>query len=168
MPNAAANFACVPNSATASSFVMPSLLARQWVCVKRRANMGRMTTSPRLGPIQCMDTIGSRVTLLREKRGLNQTQLAKAAGIAQGSLSLIEKNLTKMPAGDTLAALCKVLRTTPDFLIAGAGDPDSIDAAIQEHELVFLWRDLPEDARRLVLENAHSVRRAFAPIKTRS
>ena len=88
------------------------------------------------------------------------------AGITQGSLSLIENNQTDMPAGDTVAGLCRALRTTPEFLIAGAGDPDSIENAILEHELVYLWRELPEEARRLVLENAHSVKRAFTPAKT--
>jgi transcriptional regulator with XRE-family HTH domain len=85
-------------------------------------------------------------------------------GISQGSLSLIEKNKTEVPAGSTLAGLCRVLKTTPDFLVAGSGDPDSIASAIQEHELVFIWRDLPEEARKLILENANSVKRAFAVV----
>lgn len=115
-----------------------------------------------------MSTIGQRVRQLRKLRGFSQVELAQLVGISQGSLSLIEKNKTEVPAGDTVAGLCKALRTTPDFLIAGAGDPDSIESAIQEHELVFLWRDLPEEARKLVLENAHSVRRAFDSTKTKS
>lgn len=112
-----------------------------------------------------MNTIGGRVRLLRKKRGLSQVELAALVGIAQGSLSLIEKNKTEVPAGSTVAGLCRALRTTPDFLIAGAGSEDagSIESAIQEHELVFLWRDLPEEARRLVLDNAQAVKRAFSP-----
>lgn len=98
---------------------------------------------------------------MRKKRGYNQVELARLAGITQGSLSLIERNETAIPAGDTVAGLCKALLTTPDFLIAGGGDPDSIASAMQEHELVFLWRSLSEDARGLVLENAHAVKRAF-------
>lgn len=113
-----------------------------------------------------MSTIGERVRFLRKKRGYSQVELAALVGISQGSLSLIERNETEVPAGSTVAGLCRALRTTPDFLIAGAGDPDSIDSAIQEHELVFLWRDLPEEARKLILENAHAVRRAFGPVKT--
>jgi transcriptional regulator with XRE-family HTH domain len=109
-----------------------------------------------------MITIGSRVRLLRKARGYSQVQLATLVGITQGSLSLIETNKTEVPAGETLAALCRVLKTTPEFLIAGQGDMDSIEWAIQEHELVHLWRDMPADARRLVLENAQAVSRAFA------
>ncbi len=110
-----------------------------------------------------MGTIGSRVRALRKKRGYTQVELAKLAGISQGSLSLIETDHTAIPAGETLAGLCRVLRTTPDFLIAGAGDPDSIDAAMQEHELVFLWRSLPPSGRQMVLDAAQSAKRAFAP-----
>ena len=113
-----------------------------------------------------MGTIGSRVRLLRKKHGYSQVELAGLAGITQGSLSLIERNETAIPAGDTVAGLCKALKTTPDFLIAGGGDPDSIESAMQEHELVFLWRSMGDDARRLVLENAHSVRRAFKSEKS--
>jgi transcriptional regulator with XRE-family HTH domain len=109
-----------------------------------------------------MATIGERVRLLRKARGYSQVELAALAGITQGSLSLIETNKTEVPAGETLANLCRALKTTPDFLIAGAGDPGSIESAIQEHELVHLWRELPQDARRLVLENAQAVSRAFS------
>lgn len=116
--------------------------------------------------MQVMTTIGQRVRLLRKKRGYSQVELAALAGITQGSLSLIETDKTEVPAGATLAGLCRALQTTPDFLIAGGGDPDSIESAMQEHELVFLWRDLPDDARRLVLENAQAVQRAFKPEKT--
>lgn len=109
-----------------------------------------------------MSTIGERVKLLRKRHNLSQVQLAEAIGIGQGALSMIETNRTEVPAGSTLTALCRVLCTTPDFLIAGAGDPDSIESAMQEHELVYLWRELPEGARKLILENAQSVKRAFA------
>ncbi len=108
-----------------------------------------------------MTSIGSRVRALRKKRGLKQAALAAMAGIAQGSLSLIETDATEAPSGQTLAGLCRALQTTPDFIIAGAGDPDSIDAAMQEHELVFLWRSLPAEARQMVLDAAHSAKRAF-------
>jgi transcriptional regulator with XRE-family HTH domain len=111
-----------------------------------------------------MSTIGERVRALRKKRGYSQVELAALAGITQGSLSLIERNETAVPAGGTLAGLCRALQTTPDFLIAGGGgDPESIESAMQEHELVYLWRSLPPAARRLVLDNANAVRQAFPP-----
>lgn len=51
---------------------------------------------------------------------------------------MIENDKTDVPAGATLAGLCRVLRTTPEFLMAGQGDPESIQSAIDESELVNL------------------------------
>lgn len=94
-------------------------------------------------------TLGQRVRYLRKHRGLTQQDLADRLGISQPTVSLIETDETTMPSGSTLAALCKALRTTPDFLVAGAGDPDSIQSAIDEHELVHVWRALPEAGRQI-------------------
>ena len=111
-------------------------------------------------------TMGSRIRDLRKRRRLTQVQLASLAGITQGTLSLIENNESKDVAGATLAGLCRALKTTPEFIVAGAGDPDSIEQAIAEHELVFLWRDLPAEGRRMVIDSALSATRAFGKSKT--
>lgn len=87
-------------------------------------------------------------------------------GITQGSLSLIENDKTDVPAGATLAGLCRALRTTPEFIMAGQGDPDSIQAAIDESELVNLWRQLPPDGRRMVLDAAQSASRVLIKPKS--
>jgi transcriptional regulator with XRE-family HTH domain len=133
------------------------MFQRQWVSQFLQRGMTWVTVSN-----QAMTTIGSRVRALRKRRGYTQAGLAQLVGITQGSLSLIETNQTEMPAGETLGGLCRALRTTPDFLIAGIGDSGSIDAAIMEHELVFLWRDLPAPGRQMVLDAAHSAKRALA------
>jgi len=162
MPSFSASKACVPPAqAIASSFVMHELLAGQCPDVNKRANAEIDTQGEWWRTPSDMSTIGSRVRALRLKRGLKQAALAAMAGITQGSLSLIENDHTAIPAGETLAGLCKALKTTQDFLIAGAGDPDSIEAAMDEHELVFLWRSLPPAGRRIVLDAAKSARSAL-------
>jgi transcriptional regulator with XRE-family HTH domain len=103
---------------------------------------------------------------LRQRRGLKQAALAAMVGITQGSLSLIENDKTEVPAGATLGGLCRALRTTPDFLLAGQGDPDSIQAAIDESELVNLWRSLPPDGRQMVLDAAQSASRVLSKPKS--
>lgn len=151
----------------ASSLVMNRILACRYPIVKRSANtcVRHLDEGRRL--INAMTTIGKRVRYLRKLRGYSHVELSALVGITQGSLSLIERDETEVPAGSTVAGLCRILKTTPDFLIAGAGDPDSIASAVQEHELVYLWRDLPEEARRLVLDNAHAVKRAFGITETK-
>lgn len=110
-----------------------------------------------------MTTIGSRVRFLRKLRGYNQVELAALVGISQGSLSLIEKDKTEMPSGATLAGLCRHLRTTPEYILSGVEDPASVNNGAAEHELLHLWRALPEDGRKLVIENAIAVHRVFKP-----
>ena len=112
-----------------------------------------------------MTTIGSRVRHLRKLRGYNQEALAALVGISQGSLSLIERDNTEMPSGATLAGLCKHLRTTPEYLLSGVEDPSSIENSAAEHELLHLWRAMPEDGRQLVMQNAIAVHRVFKPPK---
>lgn len=59
----------------------------------------------------------------------------------------------------------RAVRTTPDFLLAGQGDPDSIQSAIDESELVHLWRSLPPEGRRMVLDAAQSASRVLVKAK---
>lgn len=135
------------------------------MCFRTRLYEGqaKFTSMSKLTIPETVMTIGGRVRWLRKHRGHKQAALAALVGITQGTLSLIETDKTAIPAGDTVAALCRALRTTPDFLIAGGGDPESIQSAIDEHELVFLWRGLPEAGRQMVIDTAKSAQRALAP-----
>lgn len=55
--------------------------------------------------------IGDKIKYLRQRKSLSQYALAKKAGIAQSTLSYIEKN-AKQPRFDTLQALCAALDVT--------------------------------------------------------
>ncbi len=52
--------------------------------------------------------IGSKIRKLREARQITQSMLAQKAGIAQSTLSYIEKG-KKMPQFDTLSSICRGL-----------------------------------------------------------
>jgi transcriptional regulator with XRE-family HTH domain len=65
--------------------------------------------------------IGNEIQSLRLKAGLNQTQLAKLAGVQQGHLSQIENGHRK----PTLATLRK-LRTALDL------DPEAFHALLEK------------------------------------
>lgn len=75
----------------------------------------------RLGTIRCMETMGERVLHLREQKELSQAGLADAIGVTQAAISQIESGTTKTLKGDVVAGMCRVLVTTPDFLLYGAG-----------------------------------------------
>ncbi len=55
--------------------------------------------------------IGSKIRKKRQELGISQSELAVRAGIAQSTLSYIEKN-KKRPQFDTMSAICRVLGIT--------------------------------------------------------
>jgi transcriptional regulator with XRE-family HTH domain len=90
-----------------------------------------------------MPSIGERVKVLREARGMNQADLSKQIGIKQPSLWAIENNKTKSVKGKTLAALCDVLHTTPDFLLGDVSDEESVELSMKTSEVIYTLSRLP-------------------------
>lgn len=58
---------------------------------------------------------------MREKRNLNQRELAERSGVPQPIISQIEIGLVKAPRIDTLVKLAKGLKCTVDDLIEEDG-----------------------------------------------
>lgn len=59
---------------------------------------------------------------MREKRNLNQRELAERSGVPQPIISQIEIGLVKAPRIDTLVKLAKGLKCTVDDLIEEEGE----------------------------------------------
>lgn len=70
-----------------------------------------------------MNTIGSRITNLRTRKGMTQKKLAKFANITEASLSRYENGLRE-PKISTLIKLSNVLECTVDYLV-GKTDIDN-------------------------------------------
>lgn len=70
-------------------------------------------------------TIGNNIQRARVKKGLNQKQLCKLAGITEASLSRYENDLRE-PKIDTLKKLSKALEVSINYLI------DESDAEVVE------------------------------------
>jgi transcriptional regulator with XRE-family HTH domain len=109
-----------------------------------------------------METIGSRIKGLRKSKHLTQGELAKRIGIKQPSLSLIESGGTVTIAGTTLAALCSELTTTPSFIMLGVEDGDAHETAMQEAELIAIFRALPRQAQDALIHSARTVKEALS------
>jgi len=94
-----------------------------------------------------MKTIAERLVHAREAAGLSQPQLAKKAGVSQGSISHIETGLRKNPRH--LLSLAKALGITPDWLMNGSGprqlpvsqqnSPLSAESPIAAYEVRPAW-----------------------------
>lgn len=99
-----------------------------------------------------MDTlsIGQRIRLARETLGLNQGELARRIGIKQASLSDLENGLSKAPSARVLLDMADILKVTPRWIIDGK-DGELKIATPKEHDLLDLFRELPEPQQQAML-----------------
>lgn len=99
-----------------------------------------------------------RIWELRMARGFaRQEDLAEAAGVAQSSISDIERGVTTAPnvKASTLAGISRALNTTWEYLLEGAHvDPEREQ---QEAELVSIYRQIQPQAREAILMSARTV-----------
>ena len=84
--------------------------------------------------------LGTRVRLLRKKRGLSQRELAETVGVSPSALSLVEKGL-RWPGADTLQGLSQALDTEAEQLLMVPAWFDLCEALDR----------LPEEDRQLAL-----------------
>lgn len=65
-----------------------------------------------------MQSIGERVAKLRERRSLNQEELAKLLSVKQETICYWEKGKRQIPA-EQVGKIATTLNTTCDYLILG-------------------------------------------------
>jgi transcriptional regulator with XRE-family HTH domain len=149
MPKASANFTCVPKWAMASDFVMASLSTQRYLCEDF------IFLSSAHNPN--METIGQRVRALRTSRRLTQVQLAERVGINQGALSALETKQDGDITGTTLAALCRELHTTAEYLVFGLANGMDPEHILMEAELLATFRRLPGTAKEALIATARGL-----------
>lgn len=66
--------------------------------------------------------IGKRIRKLREQRGIEQLELAKALHIPQSKMNKIESGYQKRIEPDLLVELSKVLNVTVDYLVGSSNE----------------------------------------------
>jgi transcriptional regulator with XRE-family HTH domain len=111
---------------------------------------------------------GQRIRQRRKELGLTQTQAAKAAGIAQPTLSEIETGETRMLQGDTLVSLVRVLRTNARWVMLARGRKEDTDLILSEEEwtLVAMYDRLNNQNRSAVLAAIHALYKSQRPDDT--
>lgn len=71
--------------------------------------------------------------------------------MAQSSLNDVLSGKSKMPAADNMLRIAKALGLRPEYLLWGEGPPEAISFSQLnglEAQLVMLFRNLPDDAKR--------------------
>jgi transcriptional regulator with XRE-family HTH domain len=81
-----------------------------------------------------MMSLGQRVRLRREEKGLSLSALARASKVSKGYLSQIENDAAPRPSGDTLFKMATALGTTVADLLGREVEPASreVSAALIE------------------------------------
>lgn len=94
--------------------------------------------------------LGERVKELREKKGLNQKELADASHITQATISRIEQGKVAQLRSDSLKRLALALGSTTDYLVGKTNELTPIDIFESNTEAKILFRGyekLPREKR---------------------
>lgn len=104
-----------------------------------------------------METLGARITEIRENLDLRLTQLADLAGVDHGTLSRIESGRILNPRVATLLKLATALNTSVDYLLAG-----NVRGIENDPDVIFLSQELKlldKEGRRLSRALIQTLRR---------
>ena len=79
-----------------------------------------------------MNTLGERLSAVRERRGLTQGEVARRAHLPQQAISRLERGDRSHVRSDVLARLAIALETSADFLL-GLRETDATPPAPPQH-----------------------------------
>lgn len=99
------------------------------------------------------NTLASKLTKLREQKGLKKNQVAEAVGVHPSSIGNLEKG--SIPQADLLYSLSKLFNVSMEYLIDPSMEYDSQPKDMlssDELHLLNLYTSLPPDAQKTALE----------------
>lgn len=88
-----------------------------------------MLTAP-AGNIFHMDTMGRRISALREARGLSVPELAEIVGVTRALVWQWEQDMVKGIRPENFVRLCHALKVTPEYLVWGPDRPTAADTGV--------------------------------------
>ena len=100
-------------------------------------------------------SLGEKVTELREKKGMNQKELAEASGITQATISRIEKGKVHQLKSEALKRLAGALGSTVDYLVDKTNTITPTDVLQSDETAKHLFRGyekLSSDARKQLID----------------
>lgn len=97
-------------------------------------------------------TIGDRIRMKREEMKLSQEELAFALGYrSRSSINKIEKDANSLPQSK-IAAIAKVLNTTPAYLMGWEDEPKILNPAWPQKKI----KEVVSDKRQRIVCRIHS------------
>lgn len=101
---------------------------------------------------------GTRIRARRKELGLNQGELASLVGIAQGTLSDLERGDTRLPSAEVLLRMAKALQVSQAWIVTGR-EGEITTPTESEQALLESFRAMPEDQQKAVLALIESMRK---------
>ncbi len=95
--------------------------------------------------------VGERIHLLMKERGISQNRLAKLAQMSQSGLSSIINGYSS-PKENTLQLIANALQCSVSDLL----DEQQPPARTDEDEILFVWRQLSDAGKSIVLATARA------------
>jgi transcriptional regulator with XRE-family HTH domain len=96
-----------------------------------------------------MITPGERIKNRRAELGLSQGALARMVGMAQSTLSEIERGDTKLPSADNLLRMSKALGVTQAWIVTGR--EGEVEVLTPDEERLFSQLRKMSDTKRAAL-----------------
>ena len=93
-----------------------------------------------------MSMLGEKITLSRQKAGMNKSQLARAIGVTPTAVTDWENGIIKMVSAKNLLKLSKFFKTDPDWFLEPMKPPEPL-RKLNQHEMLDLLS--PEDLKVL-------------------
>ena len=105
-------------------------------------------------------SIGDRIRWLREKKGINQLELANLIGISGPSVSNLETGRSKRPASTTLLRLAAALEANPGWIVTGRGDPFDWPTFTDgdEADLIAIFKSLSNEQKGMLMAVANTLK----------
>lgn len=95
------------------------------------------------------DTMSERLTKLREKNKMTQTDVARALGVSSALISAYEKN-ERNPSIDRLVALADIYHTSTDYILGRTTQKNEallLDISDLSEKQIRILRELVDDMR---------------------
>jgi len=107
-------------------------------------------------------TVGGRLVICREQKGITKAAAARIIKISQQAMGELERGESKQPAAGTLLDMRDKLGYDPDYIIRGRGVPliPNFEEAAKEQMLLTIFRELRPDIRDEAIKSVQALRRA--------
>lgn len=98
----------------------------------------------------------NKIRYCREQKKMSQKYVAVSVGVSAPMVSQWESGI-KQPSKENIVKLANLFGVSTDFLLDHAVETDEAHFSSDERQLIFIYRQLNQDGKDLLIESAHSI-----------